>query len=204
MPNRSKSRKDKKRKPSGPATPASPSEPLEDKKQKIDMYFRTVNVESDSDRLSEASFCSADETLSDETLPTMSLTKADIPDIASQVQTLLLPELRRVLKDELSDFVASELSRLRESLDAVLQENVTLKRSIAGLEPLKDEVASLRNENATLKESLENMEISIDRQEQYSRRDCLRINGVLGDEGDYSEDTDAKLLRMAATETFRY
>lgn len=197
MPSRSKHRKDKKRKPSGPAVPASPSEQLEDKKCKIDSYFRTVNTESDTDRLSEASFCSADETLADPAQPTMALTKDDIPELVRQVKDLLLPELQRGLKNELSELFKTELSQLKESLSAVLQENDALKQRIAELEPLKEEVASLRSDNAKFKDCLENLETCIDRQEQYSRRDCLRVNGVNGDTGDFNEDTDTKLLQMA-------
>ncbi|MES9883777.1 MAG: hypothetical protein ABW185_23235 [Sedimenticola sp.] len=197
MPSKSKAHKDKKRKPSGPASPASPSDSLDDKKLRIDSYFISANLEPDSDRLSEASFCSADETIADETLPNMSLTKADIPEIATQVKTLMLPELKLGLKEDMRELFASELTKLRDSLNAILQDNNKLKLTIAEMEPLKDEVASLRNENATLRDSLENLELSIDRQEQYSRRDCLRINGVPGDTGDYSENTDEKIMQMA-------
>lgn len=224
---KSKSRKEKKRKPSGPVSPNSPSESVTDKKCKIDKYFlpenlHLANVEQDADNLSEASFCTVDEPVGDSAGVTtstysttlepaiMPLSKDDIRQIAESVKALLLPELRSEIRSDihaeikeqvksLHVYVDSAVQPLKDSIGVLQTQNAVLKNQVAELEPLRNQVAVLTGENVSLKVNIDELELGLDHQEQYSRRDCLRINGVLGDTGEHSEDTDAKLLQMAAS-----
>ena len=55
------------------------------------------------------------------------------------------------------------------------------------IEFLEDENKSLKTESEKLKERVSNLELASDEQEQYSRRNSLRIRDVKENEG---EDTD--------------
>ena len=56
-----------------------------------------------------------------------------------------------------------------------------------------EEIKSLRKENSYLTKRLEEMDTVLDRQEQYSRRNCLLIHGVDEVEG---EDTDELSIKV--------
>ena len=56
-----------------------------------------------------------------------------------------------------------------------------------------EEIKSLRKKNSYLTKRLEEMDTVLDRQEQYSRRNCLLIHGVDEVEG---EDTDELSIKV--------
>lgn len=219
---KSKSRKDKKRKSSGPVSPASPSESLVDKKCRIDSFFRPdisyqPSTDSDLDKLSESSFRTVDEpeteissdhtisatfeTTSETSTVTMPLSKEEIRDIAVTLKEILLPELLPELRTEIRSEIKDQIQSLRDYVDSEMKplKNAigTLQQKVAEIDLLHKQINILQKDKDILHANLDQMESDIDRQEQYSRRDCLRINGVLGDTGDHRENTDDKLLLMA-------
>ena len=56
-----------------------------------------------------------------------------------------------------------------------------------------EEIKCLRKENSYLTKRLEKMDVGLDRQEQYSRRNCLLIHGVDEVKG---EDTDELSIKV--------
>ena len=59
---------------------------------------------------------------------------------------------------------------------------------------LSDKIRILSDENAQLKRRVEELEMKVDRADQYSRRNCLRVAGIPETEG---ESVDEKVLEMA-------
>ncbi len=106
----------------------------------------------------------------------MVLTEEDISrvvrDVRKAVLTDIRSELKTLFKEEIRDIINSETAALNA------------------------EIASLKSDNVRMCEQLEKLTLDIDRQEAYSRRDCLRINGVLDDSGDHQEKTDEKLVAI--------
>ncbi len=139
----------------------------------------------------------------------MPLSNTDISEIAEKLKSMLLPdlrasicsdlrsEIRSEIRSELREFIDCELKPLKNDVTTLLRDNSELQRKVADLEPLQNTISAINTENQSLKDTIHDLEVSIDRQEQYSRRDCLRINGILGDTGEFNENTDEKLLQMA-------
>lgn len=63
---------------------------------------------------------------------------------------------------------------------------------------MKTQYDTLQKQHNELRDQFDDLELTVDQQEQYSRRMCLRISGITGDEGKPDENTNAKLLSMAA------
>ncbi|MES9883009.1 MAG: hypothetical protein ABW185_19250 [Sedimenticola sp.] len=103
-----------------------------------------------------------------------SLTNADRNDIAQLVCDKLKNDFAAMIL-ELTQPMRDELSETRKRLDITEQENVKLRAD------------------------LNDLRSAIDDQEQYSRRSCLRISGIVGDDGSPSENVEHKLLTLAAT-----
>ncbi|MES9901154.1 MAG: hypothetical protein ABW168_00560 [Sedimenticola sp.] len=104
------------------------------------------------------------------------LTEDERDDIADRV--------RNKLKDDLSELITQLIKPLQEEL------SVTRKL-------LADET----ERNNKLASEVSDLKLALDEQEQYSRRSCLRVNGIIGDEGDPTENVEAKLISLAETHT---
>ena len=65
---------------------------------------------------------------------------------------------------------------------------------VAGVvKSLKEKIAALSDENANLRRRVEELELKVERAEQYSRRNCLRMSGI--SETD-NESVDKKVMQM--------
>ena len=127
----------------------------------LDLKKNRIGSESDSDTSS---------ILINPTMTNITLSQADISNIAS------------VLDSTFETKVESQLESM-------------VKKIISGvIDGFRDEIATLRNENKQLKTRVDRLELAADTAEQYSRRNCLRISGI--PESD-TEDTDRLVLDMA-------
>lgn len=106
--------------------------------------------------------------------PTFTLSAADRDNIAQLVCDKLKHEFAAMVL-EITQPIRDELNETKVRLDKTVQEN------------------------AQLKADLNDLRLAVDEQEQYSRRSCLRINGVIGDEGSPGENVENKLLSLATT-----
>lgn len=108
--------------------------------------------------------------------------------IAFELKPVMLPEVKVIIKDEFQDMINETVRNI----------NDTIKSEIASL---KAENSSLRAENNELKSKVESLEKRVadmervaDAQEQYSRRNCLRISGIAET---VNEKTDGIVLAIA-------
>lgn len=118
----------------------------------------------------------------------MPMHPGDISKIAFELKPVMLPEVRVIIKDEFQAMING----------AVRNINDTIKTEIASL---KEENSFLRAENnelktkvASLEKRVTGMEGVVDAQEQYSRRNCLRISGIVET---VNEETDDIALAIA-------
>lgn len=103
--------------------------------------------------------------------------------------------------DERDDIANRVHLKLKEDLSELIAQSIA-----QAVKPLQDELSATRKlfeneivKNAQLQQEINDLKLQVDEQEQYSRRSCLRINGIIGDEGIQSENVEAKLLTLAET-----
>jgi len=110
------------------------------------------------------------------------------------------PEVHEVRdkSDELSD---AQLDKLCERVGAVIEAKLDarLKPMVddlvkRALNDFSDEIKALKSENAELKKKINVLELQADAAEQYSRRNCLRVTGIVESPG---ESTDTLITDMA-------
>lgn len=176
----------KKRKKSDPTSPTSP---------KLNKNKKT-KCDSDTEYQSAAEFSEAigehpptKQSPGIESAMAIKLSDADVQKIVSKF----------TLRDDDIDRI---VSRVRQSIMSDLKTELIAEH----IAPLATALTETRNlladkvaENEQLKSDINDLKLEIDEQEQYSRRSCLRLNGVTGDEGDPNENVEAKLLYLAET-----
>lgn len=119
----------------------------------------------------------------------------DISRIAFELRPIMVPEMRELVKDDLAALIDRAVKAIN---DTTKSEISSLKSEISAL---KTENASLRAENESLAAKVTSLEKRVvtveqasDMQEQYSRRNCLRISGV---PEKVNENTDQLVLSLA-------
>lgn len=156
--------------------------------QEITKKTRTVNCDSDAEYQSAAEQCLSD-TFHTERKMAAKLSVIDLQNIAE----------RFTLRDDDIDRI---VNKLRQSIIADIKKEIITEHVAplaSALAETKKSLSEQIDENVKLKSELNELKLAIDEQEQYSRRSCLRINGVSGDEGDFNEDVETKLLNLAQT-----
>lgn len=119
-----------------------------------------------------------------------SLSEADITNIAAKF-TLREDDIDRIVarvRDSVMDNLKIQITSLLSDLIKPLKEDLQQTK-----QALKEKIT----ENEKLKSDISELKLAVDEQEQYSRRSCLRINGVIGDEGDPAENVESKILNLA-------
>ena len=132
-------------------------------------------------------------------IPTHYLTSpmnpSDITQIAHELKSLMMPEigtvLKSLIKESQPDFVTLIDSAMKKM--SVDFQNVTRALQKEN-ESLKQENISLKKEVTHLKMQVGKVELAADSNEQYSRRNNLRISGIPITEG---ENTDEKVLKLS-------
>lgn len=109
---------------------------------------------------------------------------SDIVHIASELRSVMLPEISSLMKSQLPDIKAAVASAVKE-VTATLKEE---------LKTLREENAELREVNQGFETRLAQVESDNDALEQYTRRNSVRISGVPEEGG---EDTDEIVLKIA-------
>lgn len=116
----------------------------------------------------------------------------DITKVAYKMKNLMFPEIKEMLREQ-----------LREDIPKLIKEAVTdATKSLTGeIANLKSQNNLLQNENSNLRKSVKELNVKVNRvelladsNEQYSRRNSLRIAGIPTVEG---ESTDAKVIELA-------
>lgn len=128
----------------------------------------------------------------------------DVCNIAQELKTLMLPEVRATVKDEIKEELAGFGSMLDKAVASI---NKTLNDQIGALKTenkeLKTKVSKLESQANSYEKRATKAEKAIDALEQYSRRNSVRISGIkepqqLTDAHEtQSEDTDYIALNMA-------
>ena len=85
----------------------------------------------------------------------------------------IMQELKLLAK---ASYIEERLKALEETLEQKFEKRI--KEQDARIEGLKSKVTHLEEKVTSLNKSLNKLEISIDDGEQYSRRMCLRIDGI--------------------------
>lgn len=111
----------------------------------------------------------------------------DIVSIASELRSLMMPEMANIMKGQLPDIRAI----VNESTETLSSEIQTLRVENA---KLRDENDKLRNDVRSLTTRVAKVETENDALEQYTRRNSVRISGVPETEG---ENTDEFVFRLA-------
>ena len=103
----------------------------------------------------------------------------DVYKIAQELKLLMLPEVRATVKGEIKEEMAGFGSMLEIALDKI---NKTLTHEIETLKTenntLKSKVLKLENQSISYEKRALKAEKAIDTQEQYSRRNSVRISGL--------------------------
>ena len=89
--------------------------------------------------------------------------------------------LKEIFKDEIREIIKEELSHL---------EKVSLKVNL-----LQKHVSSLKESNIALQKKYSDLELSIDNNDQYSHRKCLRITNIPCEEKKTSEEVLKKVKK---------
>ncbi|MES9882139.1 MAG: hypothetical protein ABW185_14800 [Sedimenticola sp.] len=117
--------------------------------------------------------------------------------------------LREEDREDIAERVRSKINANPEEIAQRVRSH--LKDDLAELiqqiiQPLKDDLSHTKtllmkeiDKNDILHSEVNDLKLALDEQEQYSRRSCLRINGVIGDEGSPTEQVETKLLTLADT-----
>ena len=108
----------------------------------------------------------------------------DIAGIASELRSMMLPEIFKIFKEQLPHTRKIVNTVVSEATDALKDE----------IQHLGDENASLKSENESLRERISKVESDNDLLEQYTRRNGVRISGI---PEELSEKTDGTLLKLA-------
>ena len=118
----------------------------------------------------------------------MPMHPGDSSKIAFELKPVMLPEVKVIIKDEFQAMIN----------EAVRNINDTIKAEIASLKAenssLKAENNDLKSKVVSLEKRVADMERVADAQEQYSRRNCLRISGIAET---VNEKTDDIVLALA-------
>ena len=100
----------------------------------------------------------------------------DIIKVALKLKEVMFPEIKEMIKEQIRDEIPAVVNT------AVKEATKTLKDEISHL---KTENSSLKKENSNLKKSVDSLrsaekkvELLADHNEQYSRRNSLRITGI--------------------------
>lgn len=106
-------------------------------------------------------------------------------------------DIQEILNNHVKDLFKNEgfLNEIVKGLS-----NVILQKLSEEIDSLKTDIRSLKVQNEeliqtnhSLKQELDVQKVNLDRQEQYSRRNCIRIYGIPEDKG---ENTDDKVLSL--------
>ena len=95
-----------------------------------------------------------------------------------------------------ASYIEERLKALEETLEERFEKRI--KEQDARIEGLKSKVSHLEGKVTSLNKSLNKLEISIDDGEQYSRRMCLRIDGIKlkSDENENNSSCMEKVLKV--------
>ena len=109
---------------------------------------------------------------------------SDIVGIASELRSLMLPEISKLFKEQLPHIQTIVNTVVSEATGALKDE----------IQYLCDENASLQSENESLRERISKVESDNESLEQYTRRNSVRISGI---PEELSENTDDIVLKLA-------
>lgn len=128
------------------------------------------------------------ETMQTDSSSQCSISKSDMENIVQ----IVMGSVREELKDFINDTVKAMAQSVADVVSSTINEKV--KKLETSNETLSKEVSSLRSQVATLTSTCEKLQTDQDEAEQYSRRNCLRISGIL--ESD-EQTTDSIVLNIA-------
>ena len=160
------------------------SQPSKKSKPKSESSVSSTSEESDMANLSVI-----DEPMGETSqLISVPMQPDDISRVAFELKPIMLPEMRLIVKDDIKELIDNAVKTI----------NDTTKAEVASL---RAENAILRAENDQLKlkvkdleQRMSNVELNNDAQEQYGRRNCLRISGIAEST---NENTDRIVLAIA-------
>lgn len=112
------------------------------------------------------------------------LNPPDIVQIATELRSMMVPELRALLTD-MMPFIKTIVKEAVQEATGTLNEEV---------QKLKEENKNIKKANCDLEKRLSQVEYDNDSLEQYSRRNSLRISGV---SEEINEDTDSVIMKIA-------
>lgn len=110
----------------------------------------------------------------------------DIVEIARELRSIMLPEMRALFKEQLPEIRAMMTELMQETVQNLNEE----------VHNLKEENQRLWQSNDNLAKRLTQVEQDNDSLEQYSRRNSIRVSGV---PEVASEDTDKVIIHIAET-----
>ena len=102
-----------------------------------------------------------------------------LPKLANQTSIMDEDTIKRIINDAVANLVNKDhMDTLVEKLQNIIEDMMNRKISVA-TEPLKQEISVLESKLEVFKAHLSKLETRLDDSEQYSRRSCLRVFGVL-------------------------
>lgn len=163
------------------------SQPTKKSKPKSESSVSSVSEEPDMTDMANISV--VDEPMGEATqFVSVPMLPDDISRVAFELKPIMLPEMRLIVKDDIKELIDNAVKAI----------NDTTKAEVASL---KAENAILRAENEHLKAKVNDLEqrmvaveLNSDAQEQYGRRNCLRISGI---SESANENTDRIVLAIA-------
>ena len=115
-----------------------------------------------------------------------------MPNLSTEKLVKILDEKLGPLSEQLKEALpmvkslSTEYEKMEESFGALQEENKVLKEEYASR---KSQLLSSANDLKSVQKSLNDLE-------QYSRRDCLEIRGILLPEESQAEDTNEKFTSV--------
>lgn len=108
----------------------------------------------------------------------------DIVQIATELRSMMLPELKALLADQIPEIKLMVVSAVKEATDALTEQ----------VKVLQDENKRLLKANSDLEKRILQVECDNDSLEQYSRRNSIRISGL---PEVANENTDEIVIKLA-------
>lgn len=109
-------------------------------------------------------------------------------------------EIKKIIEGAVKG-LRGDIKLLRDDITSLKEDNKTLNKRVETLLDTVEEktklIDTLKEENGHLKERLNQLETNYDRQEQYSRRNSLRVAGI-SEENPENKTTDELIIDLAA------
>ena len=129
--------------------------------------------------------------------------------LVTMVNTRSMQEFNAAVQAKFEEFKEAFIEQIKSNLMEIFKDEIreTIKEELCNLEKvsstvnlLQKHVSSLKESNIALHKKCSDLELSIDNNEQYGRKTCLRITNIPCEERETSEEVLKKIKKLIKEE----